>query len=200
MQYFVPFNQVPPPPAGIGTGPGIQGLLVRTALGPDVVAPSIRSAVVDGRSNLPFLRVRWYADVLDRQVRPWRLGTVLLSLFGALALAVAGVGLYAAFAHSVAERRREMAIRLAIGARTRGVLLMILREAGLVSAFGIMCGCLMTVAAGRWLQSMLFGTVAFDPLALGATAAIMLTVTTVATFVPARSASRTDPSTLLRVE
>jgi predicted permease len=200
MQYFVPFDQVPLPPAGIGTGPGVQGLLLRTTLGPDVLAPSIRSAIVDGRTDLPFLRVRWYADVLDRQVRPWRLGTVLLSIFGGLALVVAGVGLYAAFAHTVAERRREMAIRLAIGAHTRGVLMMILREASVVSAIGIICGCLLTAAGGRWLQSMLFGTVAFDPLVLGATAAVMLAVSTVATFVPALSASRTDPSTLLRVE
>jgi putative ABC transport system permease protein len=100
-------------------------------------------------------------------MRPWRQGTALLSLFGALALGVAAVGLYAAFAHSVGDRRRERAIRLAIGARAQGVLMMILREAASVAAVRIICGCL---------------------------------VAAVAAFVPARTAARTDPSSLLRAE
>jgi putative ABC transport system permease protein len=101
MQYFVPFSQVPPPPAGVGPGPGIQGLLLRTTAGPGVLAAPIRRVVLDGRTDLPFLQVRRYSELLERQMRPWRLGTALLSLFGALALGVAAVGLYATFAHSV---------------------------------------------------------------------------------------------------
>ena len=71
-------------------------------------------------------------------MRPWRMGTALLSLFGALALGVAGVGLYAVFAHAIAERRREMAIRIAIGAQPGRVLAMILREAGRLAAAGVL--------------------------------------------------------------
>ena len=84
MQYFVPFSQVPPPPAGVGPGPGIQGLLLRTTAGPGVLAAPIRRVVLDGRTDLPFLQVRRYSELLERQMRPWRLGTALLSLFGAL--------------------------------------------------------------------------------------------------------------------
>ncbi len=197
MQYYLPFTQVPTGPGG---GPGVQGLLLRAAAGPDALAAPIRRIVIGDRTDLPFLQVRRYSEVVDRQVRPWRQGTALLSLFGALALGVAAIGLYAAFAHSVAERRREMAIRLAIGAHTRGVLAMILREAATVAAAGVVLGCAVAAIGGRWLQSMLFGTAPTDPLVLGLAAIVMLVVAGIATFVPARTASRTDPSSLLRAE
>jgi putative ABC transport system permease protein len=93
-----------------------------------------------------------------------------------------------------------MAIRIAIGARASGVLLMILREAVSVAAAGVLCGCVLAALGGRWLQSMLFGTAPSDPLVLGSAAILMLVIATLATFVPARSASRTDPSSLLRAE
>lgn len=197
MQYYVPFTQVPTGPGG---GPGVQGLLLRSTVGPDALAAPIRRIVIGDRTDLPYLQVRRYSEVVDRQVRPWRQGTALLSLFGALALGVAGIGLYAAFAHSVAERRREMAIRLAIGARVRGVLVMILREATTVAAAGVVLGCTIAAIGGRWVQSMLFGTAPTDPIVLGLAAAVMLLVAGTATFVPARTASRTDPSSLLRAE
>ena len=200
MQYFVPFSQVPPPPSGVGPGPGIQGLLLRTTAGPDLLAAPIRRVVMDGRSDLPFLQVRRYSELFERQMRPWRLGTALLSLFGALALGVAAVGLYATFAHSVGERRREMAIRIAVGARPHGVLMMILREAARVASAGVLCGSLLAVLGGRWVQSMLVGTAPSDPLVLVSAAILMLAVATLATFVPARRASSADPSTLLRAE
>ena len=81
MQYFVPFTQVPPPPGASGGGPGIQGILLRANVGPDVLADPIRRIVVEGRTNLPFLHVRRYAELLEQQMRPWRQGTLLLSLF-----------------------------------------------------------------------------------------------------------------------
>jgi ABC-type antimicrobial peptide transport system permease subunit len=156
--------------------------------------------VTAGRTDLPFLRVRVYSELLESQMRPWRQGTMLLSLFGALALGVAAMGLYAAFAHVVHERRRELAIRLAIGAKPGGVLAMILREAAVLAAVGIVCGWSIAVAGGRWIQSLLFGTAPSDPLVLGASAALMLAVAALATLVPARTAARTDPNSLLRAE
>ena len=200
MQYFVPFTQVPGPPAGVGDGPGIQGLLIRTSVAADSLIAPIRRAVVDGRTDLPFVEVRPYKDLLARQMQPWRLGTALLSLFGVLALSVSGIGLYAVFAHAIAERRREMAIRIAIGAQPGRVLGMILREACRLAAVGVLCGCTLGVVAGRWLQSMLVGTAPSDPAVLGAAAALMLLVAALATFLPARTASRADPTALLRAE
>jgi putative ABC transport system permease protein len=197
MQYFVPLSQVPTGPGG---GPGIQGMLLRASVSPEELAAPIREIVVNGRADVPFLHVRPYADLLERQMRPWRLGTALLALFGALALGVAAVGLYAAFAHSVAERRRELAIRLAIGARSGGVLTMVLREAALIAAAGVLLGAVVAAAAGRTMQSMLLGIAPSDPLVLVAAGVVMVGVAAAATFIPARTASRTDPSSLLRSE
>ena len=194
MQYYVPFSQVP---TASGQGPGVQGLLLRAATGPESLAGPVRQIVLGGQTDLPFLHVRRYSDLLERQMRPWRQGAALLALFGALALAVAAVGIYAAFAHSVAERRRELAIRLAIGAHTNSVLLMILREAVTVAIAGVVFGCIAAIVGGRWLGSMLFGTAPSDPLVLGSAALLMIAVSAIATFIPALSASRTNPAQLL---
>ena len=200
MQYYVPLSQVPGPPASVGPPPGVQGLLVRTkGAAEDLITP-IRRAVLNGRADLPFVEVRPYRDLLERQMRPWSRGTALLTLFGALALSVSAIGLYAVFAHVIAERRREMAIRIAIGAQPARVVRMILRDACRSAAAGVVCGAALVVVAGRWLQSMLVGTVPSDPLVLGAAGFLMIIVAGIATFIPARTASRADPTSLLRAE
>jgi predicted permease len=200
MQYFVPFAQVPPPPTGVPGPPGIQGLLVRTAGDPRNLVLLVRRAIVNGRTDLPFVEVRPYSELLESQMRPWRLGTFLLSIFGLLAVSVSAIGLFAAFAHAVGERRREMAIGIAVGARPGRVLAMVVREAGRLAMVGAAAGCVCAVVAGRWVQSMLFGTAPSDPLVLGSAAALMLVVAAAASYVPARLASRADPTTLLRAE
>ena len=200
MQYFVPLSQVPGPPAGVGPPPGVQGLLVRTRGAAEDLINPIRRAVLSGRDDLPFVEVRPYGDLLERQMRPWSRGTALLTLFGALALSVSGVGLYAVFAHVIAERRREMAIRIAVGAHPARVVRMILRDACRSATAGVVCGSALAVVAGRWLQSMLVGTSPSDPLVLGAAGFLMLIVAGLAMYVPARTASRADPTSLLRAE
>jgi hypothetical protein len=200
MQSYVPLSQVPGPPAGVGPPPGVQGLLVRTKGAADDLMTPLRRAVLSGRADLPFVEVRAYRDLLERQMRPWSRGTALLTLFSVLALSVSGVGLYAVFAHVIAERRREMAIRIAIGAHPARVVRMILRDACRSAAAGVVCGSALAVVAGRWLQSMLVGTVPSDPLVLAAAGFLMLIVAGLATFIPARTASRADPTLLLRAE
>jgi ABC-type lipoprotein release transport system permease subunit len=197
MQYFVPFSQIPVSP--FGPNPTrIRGLMLRVSSNPGRLAPIVRRAVVGDRTDLPFVRVRPYAELLERQMRPWSMGTRLLLLFSTLAVSVAAIGLYAAFAHAVAERRREMAIRLAIGAESSAILRMVLSDALVLTATGSVIGCAAAAASGRWVQSLLFGTQPWDPSVLGGAAAAMLIVALLATFKPAREASRTDPSQLLR--
>jgi ABC-type antimicrobial peptide transport system permease subunit len=201
MQYFVPYSQVPPPPGFTGAKEReVWGLLIRAGVGAEALASPIRKLVVGGRTDVPFLNVRRYSQLLDREIRPWRLGSILLALFGALALGIAAIGLYAAFAHSVSQRRREMAIRIAIGARPAKVLLMILRESVTLAVGGVVGGIVTALLASRWVQSMLFGIAPSDPAVLGAAALLMVIVATVATLLPARSAARTDPNSLLRAE
>ena len=200
MQYYVPMSQVPAPPGGMPSGPGISGLVVRAAVDPSTLTLPLRRLVLNDRDDLPYLRVRPYAELLQRQVHPWQLGATLLTLFGALAITVASIGLYAAFAHAVLERRREMAIRIAVGASPSRVLAMVMREAVRLTAAGIVVGVAAACLAGRSLQSILFGIAPNDPFVLGGAAAAMLAVVAMATFLPARSASRSDPNSLLRAE
>jgi len=98
----------------------------------------------------------------------------------------------------VAERRREMAIRLAVGARPAAILAMVLREALLLAMVGALGGCAAAIGAGRLIASLLYGTKPSDPLVLGAAVVTMVVVAVLATLLPARTASRSDPSVLLR--
>ncbi|HJU42362.1 MAG TPA: ABC transporter permease [Vicinamibacterales bacterium] len=200
MQYFVPYSQVPFPPFMPVERTPIRGLMLRVSGSVEAMAPMVRRAVIGDRTDLPFVRVQPYTAFLERQLRPWTMGTTLLGLFSALAVLVAAMGLFAAFAHTVGERRREMAIRMAIGARPATVVAMVLREASTLAIVGAVIGCAAAVAAGRWLESLLYGTKASDPLVLGAAASVMLLVALLATLRPATIAARSDPSALLRAQ
>jgi predicted permease len=200
MQYYVPFSQVPPPPAGIAPGPRVSGLLVRTGGDPRALVQPIRSAVVAGRTDLPLLNVRPYVEIFETGVRPWRVGVALMGAFGALALLVAGIGLYAAFAHAVAQRRRELAIRLAIGAARPAIVRMILRDAVGIALAGTAIGGVLTVMGGRWAVALLYGTSPADPVVLTVITLAAFAIALAATALPARAASRTDPNALLRAE
>ena len=200
MQYYVPFSQVPAPPAAVGDAPTIGGLLLKTRTDPEGMRDALRRVLTGGRTDLPPARVRSYASVLERQVQPWRLGVTLLTIFSVLAVLLAAVGLYAAFAHAVVLRRREMAIRIAIGATPAAVRTLIFRDAALLTMGAAGLGCLGAFAAGRSIQSLLYGIVPADPLVLGGAAALMMLVAVLATLLPARSAARSDPNALLKAE
>lgn len=198
MQYYVPFGQEPAPPMGAGDGPSIGGLLVKTRGAGEPSPEMLRRLLLNGRDDLPSARVRPYASLLERQVRPWRLGTTLLAIFGGLAIVIAAVGLYAAFAHAVVVRQREMAIRIAVGASPSAVRALVLRDASVLTLIACALGGLAGVLAGRSLQALLYGVAPLDPVALGGAALVMLLVAGAATYVPARAASLADPGSLLR--
>jgi putative ABC transport system permease protein len=198
MQYYVPFAQVPGPPPGLPEGPRINGVLVRTSGPVPGLTLALRRSITSGHVDLPYVRVRPYADLFDRQLRPWKVGTTLLAIFSALAVGIATVGLYAAFAHAVMQRRREIAIRLAVGAAPSTVQAMILREAALLTLSGVALGIACALLASRWATSLLVAVRTADPLVLGSAAVLMLSIAVLATVVPARTAASTAPSVLLR--
>jgi len=199
MQYLVPFSQVPKPPFAAHPT-RIRGLLLKLEPRGDISSAAIRRAALAGNTDVPYLRVRPYAQLLDGQMRPWTTGARLLGFFSALAVAISAIGIFAAFAHAVGERRREMAIRLAMGARPDGVRRLIVSEALAMAGGGVTLGLLFAVMAGRGLQSLLFGTSPADPLVLALSSGVMLLVAALAAFLPAREAARADPSVLLRAE
>ena len=197
MYYYAPFSQAPSLPPWMMQGPRAEGLLVKQA----DVEPSteqIRLAVTGGRTDLPFVEVRSYASLNGPRLSHWLIGTQLLLIFGALALATAALGLYAAFAHSVAERRHEIAVRLAVGASRQRVLLMMLFEGAAVAGRGAINGVVVATLVGWAAQSIIFDLSSPGLLVIAAAMLIVLIVAAVATWLPARTASRAEPCELLR--
>jgi putative ABC transport system permease protein len=178
----------------------VLGLLLRLEPGVAVSADAIRRAVGGGRDTLPFLEVRPYIALHGPRLAQWLMGTKLLLLFGALALATAALGIHAAFAHAVAQRRHEIAVRLAVGASRRDVVVLVLREGALVAAHGIATGVIVAMLAGWAARSMIVGLASPGPLVIALTASSVLVVAILATWGPALTASRAEPSLLLRGE
>jgi hypothetical protein len=140
------------------------------------------------------------AELVDAQRRSWTLGATLFAGFGALALAVAAVGLYGVVAYDVAQRAHEMAVRMALGARERDVVRLVVGRGVALASAGIAIGVCAALAAARWVQPLLFEQPARDPLTYGVVAAILLAVACLASATPARRAARTEPSEALRAE
>jgi predicted permease len=149
---------------------------------------------------LPLFQVETLADSLRRNSSFRREGTVFVTAFGLLAMVLAGIGLYGVVAFAVAERRREIGVRMALGARARDVVALFVRRGARLAAIGVAIGLLASAAVTRLLAGMLFGVTPMDLLALAGAAALLAGVAVLASAVPAGRASRIDPSSALRAE
>jgi ABC-type antimicrobial peptide transport system permease subunit len=129
-----------------------------------------------------------------------RLFVALTSAFGALALALASIGIYGVMAHGVSRRTSEIGLRIALGAERRKVLAMVLREASTMAGVGALMGVAAALALSGFIRAMLFGITPTDPLTVGGAVLAMMTVALLAGWVPAWRASRLDPMTALRHE
>jgi ABC-type antimicrobial peptide transport system permease subunit len=157
---------------------------------------------VRGDPILPILSLKTFSQHLDSNMELWavRAGATLFSVFGGLALVLAIVGVYGVKAYSVARRTREIGIRIALGARPQSVQWMIVREGTWMLAGGVAIGLLLAVATGRLLSGILYHVGALDPIAF-LTAPLLLGVATlIATWLPARRATRISPMAALRIE
>jgi ABC-type antimicrobial peptide transport system permease subunit len=133
-------------------------------------------------------------DALVRE----RMSAALATLFGAIALGLAAVGLYGVMLYQVAERTTEIGIRVALGARPATVMWLVLRQSLIVAGIGLSAGLPLAILAGRAVQSQLYGVAPYDVVALVAAAALLVAVTIVASLIPARRAVGVDPITALR--
>jgi putative ABC transport system permease protein len=137
-------------------------------------------------------------EIIDRGLFQARMGVALLSVFGFLALALASIGLYGIMAYSVNQRKREIGLRMAIGAARANVLRLILRQGMSLVIQGVLIGFIAALLVGRVLSRMLYGVSASDPPSVAGAAAVLLTVALLACYLPARWASRVDPLVALR--
>jgi len=175
-------------------------LVARTAGTPTSIAPDVRAAIRDLDPNQPIQTMRSLEDVVSASVAGQRFRGRLATSFAALALLVAIVGLAGAVTRSVVERRRELAIRLALGASHARVLRGALAEAVGVILVGVPGGLGGAALAGRGLGSMLFGVTPFDPVTFSAGASTVAVLAIIAAWLPARRATDVSPAELMREE
>jgi putative ABC transport system permease protein len=175
-------------------------LMVRTSLPERSVAGALRAAVSEVDPRLVPARVEPVADLISASVAGRRLQTRLLTSFGILALLLAGVGIYGVAAYAVGRRRREIGVRMALGARRGDVLRLVVGQHLRLALFGVGLGLAGALAFGRALRGLLYGVGAADPTTMAGVAALLAAVAAAAAYLPARRAADLDPATALRSE
>jgi putative ABC transport system permease protein len=186
------------------TGRGQMALYVRAAANAGAVIPLVRQAVQGIDRNLPLFEIRTLAEEMRTVLIQEELIAMLSSVFGALALLLASVGLYGLLAFSVVQRRAEMGLRMALGATRGDVIRTVMRDALAVVAAGALIGVPAAVLIGRvashQIAGLLFGLEPTDPLTIGAATMVLALIAAAAGYLPARRASRVDPMVALRTE
>jgi putative ABC transport system permease protein len=174
--------------------------VVRTRVEPLSLEPAVKNLVASMDRNIPVTDVRTMQDRIGLELAQPRFAMVLLSAFSGLALVLTLVGLYGVMAYSVARRRREIGVRLALGAPRAMVFRMVLQQAALLVIIGVGIGITATLASGSILQSYLYGTGPRNPLVLAGVCVLVATTGLLAAYLPARRAMQVDPTVALRYE
>jgi len=173
-------------------------LYLRSERDPSAVLSSVQEEIHSLDPGLPLEDIRTGTKVIDQALWWSKMGVGLLGVFGFLALGLASVGLYGIMAYSVNQRRREIGVRMALGADQGNVSLLVLRQGMTVVGSGVVAGMVLSLLLGRVLSRFLYGVSGSDPLSLGGASFALLAVAFVACYLPARSASRVDPLVALR--
>ncbi len=193
-RFFVAANQ-----DSYGFPPAVN-FEIRTAADPKLMLKALRRVIQGVDTNLPVLSARSLGELVDERVAQDRLIANLTSIFGALAIILAAVGIYGVLAYGVSQRTSEIGIRMAVGAETRNVVRMVLRETVIMIAVGLVAGLVISLFVTRLIQSRLFGLRAMDPFVLAAAVLVMCLIGLIAAYGPAWRASRIDPAIALRYE
>ena len=175
-----------------------MNLVVRSTLDKSALSPVVRRAVSALDASLPIVGYRSMDEVISDSVARPRFLAQLLGVFATVALLLSAIGTYGVLAFAVMERRREIGIRMALGATENGVLAMVLRQGLTLAATGLVIGLLGAAALTRLTTTLLFGVTPLDPPTFVAVGAFMLLVAGAAAIIPARRATRVDPLTALR--
>jgi hypothetical protein len=193
LNYYIPFGQE--------RGFGGTTLLVRPVPGAETeVNRAVHNMLLSIDPSISFVSSSSMQEAIDPQVRPWKLGAAVFTLMGVLALVVAAVGLYSVMSYFVAQRTREIGVRVALGAQASSIVGLVMRSSLALAAAGVAIGMAITLWAGRWIAPLLFDTSARDPGVMIGVASTMIGVAVAASIIPAVRAKRVDPMEALRSE
>ena len=198
-ELYIPLSQLQPDLWSI-FAPIALSFIVRGAGGAEELTPAIRAAVRAADPEQPVSRLRDTGELIADAVANQRFGMLLLTLFGALALTLASIGVYGVMAYTVTQRTRELGIRLALGAGAASVRSLVLRQGLGMTLVGIAIGLLGALGLSRLLGGLLYGVSTTDPLVLGAVTLLLIAASVAACAVPAVRATRVDPIEALRSE
>jgi predicted permease len=197
--FFVPLTQYVRYELELGSDL-ISGVLLETHLPPGAVDPVLHKTFAELDPNFTIVSVRTLEEQVDMNFDQQRAVADLASLFGLVALVLAGVGLYGASAYNIAQRTSEIGIRVAVGADRASVVRLVLRGAFKRAAIGLLLGIPLAVGAGRLISSQLYGVEAWDPLALFIAIASLAICAFFAAIIPGRRAALIEPMSALRME
>jgi len=190
--YYIPTDQL--------SGWCCLATVVRTSVDPASLDPAVRQLVTSMDNDIPVTDVHTMSELMGLQLSQPRFAMVLLGAFAGLALLLTVVGLYGVMMYSVSRRTREIGVRLALGAQRAMVLRMVLRDASLLLASGIVLGLAATLSFASVLKTMLYGTASRDPLVLAAVCAMVAVTGLLAAYLPALRAAKIEPMQALRVD
>jgi putative ABC transport system permease protein len=180
--------------------PRTMNVVVRTNGDPTALGNSVRGVIRDLDPSLPVANLASMNEVMHESLARPRFLTLLLAVFASVALALAAIGTYGVMAYSVAERRQEIGIRMALGAQASSVMGMVLRQGFGVAALGLTLGVAGALALTEFLQAMLFEVSTTDPLAFFGAPLLLAFVALLACYLPARRATTVDPARVLKPE
>jgi ABC-type antimicrobial peptide transport system permease subunit len=182
------------------SGNGGMVVYVRSAIGSKAMYGQLRAAVREIDNGLPVFDMKTLERQLDETLQTDRLIALLSAGFGLLAASLASIGLYGVMAFVVARRRKELGIRLALGASRGGVVWMVMREVLLLVAVGLAVGVPAAIGLGQLVSAQLYGVQPHDPWVAGGTTVLLVTVSALAGLIPAQRASRISPMLAIRYE
>jgi putative ABC transport system permease protein len=175
-------------------------LIARTDGRQTGTGPLIRKLVADLNNSVPVYDIRTMDEVFGVRVGQQRLTMIVFAVFGGVALLLAAVGLYGVVSHGVADRTREIGVRVALGATPRQVLRLFLSQGALTTTIGVVVGAGAALGLTRYLKDLLFETTPNDPVTIAAVIVMLFVVSLVACYLPALRAARVDPTSALRGE
>jgi predicted permease len=197
-EFYMFAEQAPVASPRVSIAPATMNVVLKTSLPPSALSQTIGRVVADADRTVPVVRLRDMEDVFDDAIKRPRLLAQLVGGFGALALVLAAIGVYGVLSYMVAERRREIGIRMALGASRGNVLANVMRRGVSLAAVGTVAGVLAAAALTRLIASLLFGVKPTDAATFTLVIAAVLGVASLACWIPGWRASRVDPNIVLR--